>query len=171
MADQESTVRARELGAALRRAIGEARLEQKAVAHRLGWSQTKMSNMLSGRRGASVEDVAAVLAICGVKGAERDRLLRICREAGEPGWWQRHGPHLPKELRTFIEHEDVAVAIQSFEPQLVPGLLQTADYMRAVMQASATFPMHEIEERTAARLARQAIFERLHPPRFDYFLH
>ncbi|WP_137813796.1 helix-turn-helix domain-containing protein [Gandjariella thermophila] len=169
--ERKSTVRARELGAALRRAMNEAGFDNRTVARRLGWSDTKVSLMLSGERSTPVEDVSAVLAICGVKGEERKRLLRLCREAKQVGWWQRHGSHLPKELRTFIDHESAAVAIHSFQPQLVPGLLQTADYMRAVMRASATFPVDETEERVAARLARQAIFDRFRSPRFTYFVH
>jgi hypothetical protein len=99
----------------------------------LSWSPSFVSLLLSGKRGASEVDIAAFLGVCRVKGPERDRLLALCREQDNPGWLQQHGSRLPKQLVTLIDHENKAVAISAFEPTLVPSLLQTGDYARALL--------------------------------------
>jgi predicted XRE-type DNA-binding protein len=84
MRDREPTIRTRELGEGLRRAMERAGLDQKGAAEKLGWSQSRVSRLLSGKRGGTE-----------VTGAERDRLLGMCREQNTPGWLQQHGTRLP----------------------------------------------------------------------------
>ncbi|MGH3720952.1 MAG: helix-turn-helix domain-containing protein [Pseudonocardiaceae bacterium] len=74
MQDHEPTIRSRELGEELHRAMKDAKLNQKSAAGKLGWSQSRVSRLLSGKRGGSEVDVSAFLAIVQVTGAERDRL-------------------------------------------------------------------------------------------------
>lgn len=170
MGEKESTVRARELGAALRKAMQAAGLENRLVARKLGWSESKISNIFTARRGSSETDIASLLGILGVGGAERERLLRLTRESNQLGWWQEYGDRLPAKLLTLIDHENSAVAILQYDATLIPGLLQVGDYTRALMRASATIPPEEIEERIQARLRRREIFDRHHPIRFRYFI-
>ncbi|HEY2766220.1 MAG TPA: helix-turn-helix transcriptional regulator [Pseudonocardiaceae bacterium] len=171
MRDREPTIRSRELGEGLHRAMRQARLDQKGTARLLGWSQSRVSRLLSGKRGGTEVDVSAFLAVCQVTGAERDRLLGICREQNIPGWLQQHGPRLPKQLLTLIDHENKAVTIDDFQATLVPGLLQTTDYARALIQEAGTSPPDEIKDRVAARLGRQSLFGRERPARFTFYLH
>ena len=72
---------------------------------------------------------------------------------------------------TLIDHENIAVAINDFEQTMVPGLLQTGDYARALISEAGTVPADEIDDRVAARLARQSLFSRDHPARFTFYLH
>jgi transcriptional regulator with XRE-family HTH domain len=171
MRDREPTIRSRELGEGLRRAMERAGLDQKGTAEKLGWSQSRVSRLLSGKRGGTEVDVSAFLAVAQVTGAERDRLLAICREQNVRGWLQQHGTRLPQQLRTLIDHENKAVSIDEFEPTLVPGLLQTTDYARALLREMGTYPPDEIEDRVAARLGRQGVFGRERPARFSFFIH
>jgi hypothetical protein len=127
--------------------------------------------MLTGKRAIRETDVAMLLGICHVKGKERDRLFTLCREANKPGWYQQHGSRLPKQLRTYIDHEDKAIAIADFAATLLPGSLQTGEYARAVLTRIVNVPPDEIEERVAARLARSSIFGRSRPARTTYFVH
>jgi transcriptional regulator with XRE-family HTH domain len=110
-----------------------AGLNGKQAAHLLGWSPSWVSRLLSGKRGGSEVDIAAFLGVCRVRGPERDRLLALCQEHSTLGWLQQHGSRLPEQLLTLIDHENKAVAINDFETTLVPGLLQTGEYARAVM--------------------------------------
>jgi transcriptional regulator with XRE-family HTH domain len=100
MADREPTIRSRELGEGLRRAMERAGLNGKQAAHVLGLSESWMSRLLSGKRGGSEAAIAALLGVCRVKAAERDRLLALCSELDTPGWLQQHGSRLPKQLVT-----------------------------------------------------------------------
>jgi len=170
MSDGESTVRTRELGIALRTAVAVTGMNNAELAHRMGWSPSKVTNLFKGKRGAIDTDVAAILALCGIKGPERDRLMGLARQPHGPGWWQEHGNRLPEETRTLINHEDAAVAITSFQSVVIPGLLQTADYIRARMRSSAIVADEEIEQRVAARLHRQRILERRPPMPFRFFI-
>ena len=171
MRDREATVRSRELGEGLRRAMERARLNGKQVAHQLDWSPSWVSRLLSGKRNASPLHVAAILGLCRVTGPERERLLGLCQDQNTPGWLQQYGSRLPKQLRTLIDHEDKAVAISDFQAMMVPGLLQIGDYARAVIRDPRTVPVDEVEDRVAARLARQRLLSRDRPPRFTFFIH
>ncbi|MGH3780375.1 MAG: helix-turn-helix domain-containing protein, partial [Pseudonocardiaceae bacterium] len=171
MRDRVATIRSRELGEGLRQAMQQAGLTGKRAAQMLDWSPSFVSLLLSGKRGASEVDIAAFLGVCRVKGAERDRLLALCREQDTPGWFQQHGSRLPKQLMTLIDHENKAVAIGDFQPMVVPGMLQTAEYARALIRETGNVPPGEIDDRVAARLARQSLFSRDRPARFTFYLH
>jgi transcriptional regulator with XRE-family HTH domain len=171
MRDHQPTVRSRELGDGLRAAMRTAGLSGRAMSRRLGWSDSRVSRLLSGTRGATEVDISAFLAVCGVKGKERERLLRLCKEQHKPGWFQQHGSTLPKQVKTLIDHENKAVKIGDFQIHLVPGLLQTGDYASAVMRDSGAVPADEIDDRVAARLARKNLFSRVPRPEFTFFIH
>ncbi len=153
-----STIRSRELGDNLRLAMESAGLNGKRVAHLLGWPESKVSRLLTGHIKLSELDVSAFLAICHVKGGRRERLLRLAREQGTPGWLQQHGSNLPEQLTTLIDHESKAVEIFAFEPIRVPGLLQTGDYARALSKGTRTFRPVRYRSRVAVRLARRNLF-------------
>jgi transcriptional regulator with XRE-family HTH domain len=171
MSNREPTVRSRELGEGLRQVMRQAGLTGKQAAHLLGWSESWVSRLLSGKRGATELDVAAFLGVCRVKGAERDRLLALCQERHTPGWFQQHGSRLPQQLVTLIDHENKAVGYHHIQPMIVPGLLQTGEYARAVISQNVNVPPHEVDDRVAARLARQNLFSRDRPARFTFYLH
>ncbi|HET9255935.1 MAG TPA: helix-turn-helix transcriptional regulator [Pseudonocardiaceae bacterium] len=171
MGDREATVRSRELGEGLRRALERAGLTSRQAAHQLGMSPSWLSRLLTGKRNATPVQVAGFLALCRVTGTERDRLLALCDEQHTPGWFQQHGSRLPQQLVTYIDHETKAIAISEFQEPGVPGLLQTGHYARAVLSRSGNVPAEEVDDRVAARLARQNLFSRDHPPRFTFYLH
>lgn len=166
-----STIRSRELGDALRMAMERAGLNGKRTATILGWSESRVSRLLTGQLSVPEVDIAALLALCGVTGKERDRLLRLAREQDTPGWLQQHGSKLPEQLKTLIDHENKAVDITTFEPIRVPGLLQTGDYARGLLDRVANVFDDDVEGRVAARLARQSLFSRPQPPQCTFYLH
>ncbi|GLZ39765.1 helix-turn-helix transcriptional regulator [Actinokineospora sp. NBRC 105648] len=168
---REPTIRSRELGEGLRLAMVGAGINGKQMAARLGWSTSKVSRMFVGNRGVTEVDVATFLGVCGVAGAERDRLLDLCRERDARGWLQQHGSRLPKQLRTLIDHEEQAVAISQFEVHLIPGLMQTAEYAREIIRCTVNVPAHEVEDRVEAKLARQRLISASPPPDCVFYIH
>jgi len=130
-----------------------------------------LSRLLSGQRNATVVQVAGLLAMSRVTGAERDRLLELCDDQHVPSWFQQHGSRFPQQLVTLIDHETKTVTYSDFHSTLVPGLLQIDDYARAVISRIPTVPADEIDDRVAARLARQSLFSRERAPRFTFYLH
>lgn len=171
MRDHEPTVRSRELGLALSRAAAAKGLNGTQLAMRLGWSASKVSRLMTGKRGSTnTEDIAGFLAICGIHSPRRETLLNLARNAYEPSWWHEYGDRIPERLTTLSDYEDAAIAITNFANTLVPGLLQTQDYMRAQMRALPAITDEEIEERVLLRLARQNLFDRTYPARYRFFL-
>jgi len=171
MHDREPTIRSRELGDGLRKAMEYAGFTATGMARELDWSASRVSRLLSGKRGGSGVDVAAFLAVCGVKGRERARLMALTADHERQGWHQQHGSTLPKQVRTLIDHEKRAIAISEYQGTLVPGLLQTGDYARAVISRNVNVPDEEVEDRVEARLARHSLISRDLPPKFAFFLH
>lgn len=161
--DDQPTIASRGLAGELRQLRRAKKLSVRAVAAQLGWQGSKLSRMETGKQGLRVADVASLLVIYGVTGADRKRLLNMAEHSAEPGWWETYSAGLTKWSRTFLQLETDATAIFNFEPLLVPGLLQTPDYARAVMKACGV-PDADAQLRVAARLGRQAILTRDEPP-------
>lgn len=161
----EPTVRARQLGAELRRSRDEAGMGAEQVAGRLGISPSKLSRVETGVSGPKLEDVAGMLALYGVTGKARAELLELCGEAGagKRGWWQRRD--MSAKQRTLIELESNATRIINYESLLIPGLLQTGEYTRAVLRDVRCLPESEIEDSMVTRLARHSVLRQRNPPR------
>ncbi|WP_433230704.1 helix-turn-helix domain-containing protein [Micromonospora sp. CA-248260] len=164
----QPTVVGRGLGGELRELRDARRLAQRRVAIRLGWQPSKLSRIENGIQGVSAADVASLLVIYGVTGEARKRLLGMAERSAEVGWWEAIGG-LSEESRTLIQLEAEATAIVNWQPMLVPGLLQTADYAQAVMVGCGV-PSDEAQGRVAARLGRQAVLTRPAPPTLHVLL-
>ena len=101
-----------------------------------------------------------------VPAAVRDELLDLVRRSEERGWWTRQ-PGLPQLWRSLIDFEAKATRIQNYEALFVPGLLQTAEYIRAIVQGIApAITEAELDNLVAARMARQAVLTRANAPQF-----
>lgn len=153
----------RGLGMELRRFREHARLSLDKVAGALGWSANTMSRLERGLRPeTTAEELSAILAVIGVTGRDRDRLMRMARGFTDEGWWS-DSAELAGHVRTYIQFERRATRLINMEPLLVPGLLQTPEYCRALLAAWG-IDDDGIENRLARRLARQAILARPQPP-------
>jgi transcriptional regulator with XRE-family HTH domain len=136
------------------------------VGTALGISASKISRIETGRIGLQADEVAALLGFYQVAKPAREDLLELLRRAAEPGWWQVQGSRLPELWQELIDFERSATAIVNYEPLLIPGLLQTADYAGALIAAAnPALSEDEVETRVAARTTRQALLGRLRPPR------
>jgi len=166
MNEHRSTIRSRELGDELRHAMEKANLNGKLAAKLLGWSESKVSRLLMGYQIVNESDIAALLALCLVKGDEKDRLMTLAREYDVPGWLQKHPP-----FETLVNLERRATEITEFEVLRVPGLLQTGDYARALLAGSAVVTPDGIEPRIEKRLRRQDLFDRHDRPECTFYLH
>ncbi|MCX5146489.1 helix-turn-helix domain-containing protein [Streptomyces sp. NBC_00320] len=155
------TVSRRRLGSELRRLREISGMTTQQVTERLLISQPKISLLENGRRLIKPRDVRDLCALYGVQDQRRvDHLMQLARESGQQGWWNSYGdiPH-----GAYIGLEAEAAAIRLYEPLVIPGLLQTPAYARAVI--AGTIP-HVTPEQAAAhlqvRLRRQ---DRLGAPR------
>lgn len=127
------TVRRRELAARLRQLRAESGLTVEQVAERLLCSAAKVSRMETAARGVQPRDIRDLCDLYGVTDAIRTSLMGLARQAKQQGWWQQHSD-LSSEYSTYIGLEDSATRLRQFEALRVPGLLQTAEYTRALIR-------------------------------------
>jgi hypothetical protein len=153
------------LGAHLRRMREAANISRMDAGWEIRSSESKVSRMELGRVGFKERDVSDLLRLYGLDdGEERDRLLALARDANNPGWWHRYGDVLPSWFHSYLGLEAAAQLIRTYELQFVPGLLQTPEYVRSVVQLGrTTIPDQEIERRVALRLSRQEALARPNP--------
>jgi transcriptional regulator with XRE-family HTH domain len=164
-ASPSPTVRRKRLGIELRRLREQADLTCEAVGHRLNCSGTRISRIETGRISIRPGDVRELLEIYGVTGAEADLLVQLAREARQKGWWHAYGRALPTWFEAYVGLEAAAVRFRDFQSMVIPGLLQTEDYARAVLRA-APYPgtADDIDRQVALRMERQGILGQGSPP-------
>ncbi|SHN32580.1 helix-turn-helix domain-containing protein [Cryptosporangium aurantiacum] len=152
------TVRRRRLGQELR-ALREAKgMTVEQVAKELDWSPSKVSRIETTPIKVGTVDLRALLDVYEV--FEKDRragMLELGKESREPAWWMSVNDRTPVDsFKAFIGFEAEAHQILTYEPTIIPGLLQTEAYMRALMRALFTRDA-DIEEAVKLRLTRQEL--------------
>lgn len=161
------TVRRRRLAAELRRLRERAELTGDQVAKRLKWSASKLSRIENAHTAPRAAEIRKLLALYDVEGSYADDLLALAQEAARKGWWETFSSTLPPEYAALIGMEAEAKSALSWEPLIVPGLLQTAEYAREVtngyLEQIDPVPPSETDRRVAARLARQQVLTRDNP--------
>ncbi|MET9557375.1 helix-turn-helix transcriptional regulator [Streptomyces sp. NPDC006645] len=154
------TVRRRRLGQELRRLRELKGMTAEEVAERLLVSQSKISRLENGRRSISQRDVRD---LCGVYEVEDNRivesLMQMAKDSRQQGWWHAFGD-IPYSV--YIGLETDAASLRVYEPQVVPGLLQTRGYAEALITGALpeTSPT-DVEKRVSVRVRRQ---ERVNAP-------
>jgi hypothetical protein len=154
------TVRRRRLGQELRRLRELKGMTAEEVAERLLVSQSKISRLENGRRSISQRDVRD---LCGVYEVEDQRvvdsLMQMAKDSRQQGWWHAFGD-VPYSV--YIGLETDAASLRVYDPQVVPGLLQTRAYAEALIAGALpeTMPA-DIEKRVQVRMRRQ---ERISAP-------
>jgi transcriptional regulator with XRE-family HTH domain len=147
-----SLVRRRQLARTLRELRVRAGMTIEAAAPLLDFSPAKLSRIENAQQGVDVHVVRTMMDIFGVGGEQWGKLLELTREASVKGWWRAYGP----DDRGYLPLEAEASTVRDFTVTYVPGLLQTADYARALFEASFRRRSSEILERdVTVRMIRQ----------------
>jgi transcriptional regulator with XRE-family HTH domain len=157
-----STVPRRQLGRYLRDLRGQARLTVKAAAGQLEWSEAKMWRIETGQTSLRSLDVQAMCAVYGAPSELTEALMALAKETKARGWWMSYGDVIPEGFDIYIGLEEAAARLSWYESELVPGLFQTADYARTLIQThNPGVESTEIERRVQLRLARQTLLTRV----------
>ena len=162
MPDQGTSVGGRRLAGELRRLREATGLTGEEVSQRLGWSGSKLSRIELHRIGVKQADLRKLLALYEVDDGHRDELLALARESGKKGRLVRATAGFP-QVAGYVSAEAEAESVWIWEPQVIPGLLQTADYARAVRQPWFEMfpgPPSEIDRWVETRLLRQQVLTR-----------
>ncbi len=161
---QSPTVRRRRLALELRRLRESAKLTCEEVAERLECSASKISRVETGRVSVSPRDVRDMLEIYGAPPEQRDSLVQLARDSRQKGWWHAYGDSVQPQFATYLGLESAASDIRIYEVCLIPGLLQTEDYARALIRLGSAASEDEIRRRTELRVSRQEVLRGPNPP-------
>ncbi|WIY02022.1 helix-turn-helix transcriptional regulator [Amycolatopsis mongoliensis] len=125
-------------------------LKVRELGRLTGLLPQNISNWENGKRVPKIEELATILGALRVEAAERARLYDLARNASESNWLEQYGPG----MAAFAEYERSASAVAQWSPGLVPGLLQTPAYIRALFAATSRSPA-DMEKQVMFRLARR----------------
>lgn len=164
----DPTIHRRRLRSELRKAREASGKTQRETAGAMDWSMSKLIRIESGDVRVSTNDLRALLAYYEVPPQRVIQLVEVARAAREPARWSRYRDVASPEFLTFLGYESSAAIIRNFEPTLVPGLLQTEEYARAVI--SAVEPPQKTDALVDLRVERQEILVRENPPDLHFVL-
>ncbi|WKU03385.1 helix-turn-helix transcriptional regulator [Micromonospora sp. HUAS LYJ1] len=168
----DPAVQRRRLRAELRRLRTLKRLTQKEVAERVGWSPSKLIRIETGQVGLSATDLKALLGEYDVSDPETiNSLVKMAKEGRRQQW----GPYrdvLNPDFLTYLGFEGSAAVIRQAEPQVLPGLLQTREYARAVIEGvgGGDLPAQTVDRQVEVRMKRQEIFDRPNSPEMFFII-
>jgi transcriptional regulator with XRE-family HTH domain len=157
----------------LRTARLSRELTQEQVAKAMEWSLSKMNRIEKAKTGISTNDLKALLPLYGITGSERTgELLDLARAARQTPWWQGYSDVAPATLLQLIDYESAASAISQLEPMVVPGVLQTEEYARAVLRASygEGSPAERVPALVELRTKRRELITGEGAPTFSFVL-
>ncbi|KAA5829202.1 helix-turn-helix domain-containing protein [Saccharopolyspora hirsuta] len=158
-----TTPKAVAIGSELRRAREDAGLSARQLADKLGLSHTTIGRWEKGERSPRPVDVATVLSALGADNALREELVELARDTDGSHWVATSLPEQQRQTAALLELERDATAITDVSAMLIPGLLQTGNYARAIMIAGGV-PDADIETRVAVRLGRRDVITRTSRP-------
>src|SRR5580700_6164985 len=144
---------------ALREKAGMSYDQAAQAIYSSEWTIRRMERAEGGLKPLTVKSLLQAYGV--TDPGEIDAFLALSRNASKPGWWHSYDDVLPPWFRTAVGLEESASLIRAYEPQVVPGLLQTEGYIRAITAAS--FPgatEEQTQRRLTLRLARQELLTR-----------
>jgi transcriptional regulator with XRE-family HTH domain len=158
----------RQLGRRLRRLRDTAGKTAEDVSITGVASRAKLWRIESGRVVVSMGDVLALARVYGADNEVVDELVQLAEATTGSGYLEDFGASVSDSLGLYAELEAAAAAIADYQSEMVHGLLQTTEYIRAVMRADPALPEQVVDQRVAFRLRRQrAFFDRPGPTRMD----
>lgn len=130
------------------------------------WSRSKVWRIETRQQNVKPAELKQLLDVYGITDeALRAELRDLAEKANERGWWLAYGRGFPEAIHPFVELESAMLSLRTFETMFVPGLLQTSDYARALVNGiSPHFTPDQVERRVAGRMARQQVLAREDPP-------
>ncbi|MGH3669187.1 MAG: helix-turn-helix domain-containing protein [Pseudonocardiaceae bacterium] len=156
----------RRLGVELKKLREEAKLRLDDVASALMISSSKLSRLENGQGIPQQRDVRDLINFYQVADTSlAERLMRLTREGRRQGWWKDYSDVVPEHLDAYLALESGASVIRSFVPTILPGLLQTEDYARALLRE--VMPRHsykEVDQLVQIRLRRKQFLLRAEEP-------
>jgi transcriptional regulator with XRE-family HTH domain len=168
---QDPTVQRRRLRVELRRARDAAGLRQADVAHAMDWSPSKLIRIERGDVSVSTNDLKALLSHYGVKDKGRvNGLLELARSARGASFYDQYADLLKQGFKEYLAYEASASVVRQYDPVLIPGLLQTEEYGRGILEHMTGVGPDDVDRLWIIRQHRQQVHDRDSPPEMHFVL-
>lgn len=128
--------RVRALAAALRRARDQRDMTMRELSARLSIAQSKISDIENGKAIPDFKTVGLILGQLQTSPDERERIFEMLQKVGEPNWLTVGYPGITEQLANVVDHEKAAESITDWSLILIPGLLQTPEYARSLVEST-----------------------------------
>lgn len=158
-----SGVPRRELGRLLRQAREQAGIGLEAAASDLEWSRAKMYRIESGQTPVRALDVDQMCRLYEASPEMREVLVSLAKESKSKGWYHAYGEVIPRWFQLYVGLESAANRLRTYEPMLVPGLLQTPEYAAQIVRARPNVSEAEAAKLVGLRVERQRLLARKRP--------
>ncbi|MER7166457.1 helix-turn-helix transcriptional regulator [Micromonospora sp. NPDC000207] len=158
------TIQRRRLGNALRRAREAAGKSPDEAAEVIDSASSKISRLELGQSGIRLTDLKLLLDLYGVTGEEVEPLRELARAGRQRGRWSGYRNVVPDWFRQYLDLEADAAEIRWYQPEVVPGILQTEPYIRAMIDGE------DVEQQITVRLERQKVIDRPDGPELNFIL-
>lgn len=162
------TARRRRLGAALREVREKARVTPEQAAKAIHGDKSKISRIETGRHRVSRLELETLMDLFGVTDQKaRAGMVALSAEGQRRSWWRSHGDRLEQDFKELLTLEEDAERIAAFQPQVLPGLVQTKSYATSVIRSTdPTLENDQVDFFADFRLRRQEIFAKEEPPEY-----
>jgi transcriptional regulator with XRE-family HTH domain len=158
------------LAARLRQAREEAGRSEAEAAMRLDCPVERFERIEAGLATIRVAEIRSVLEFYGVTGERRDDLLGEAEHVRDRAWWHRYADLIDESFETMLILESDAASLRTYQPNLVPGLLQTERYAWELIGTRADLPLETVRRQASLRAMRRQVLDRDDPPRLAVIL-
>lgn len=145
----------REFGECLREAIARTGMLESELARRLKWEHAKLSDLINGKSGVSLDDFTYLLGMCQTAPDEFKYLKELYLESRERGWLQLYDSPVPPRFRALNRHQKIAKTVVTWSSMFLPGLTQVESYTRVLAEDSPFVEARDVEALVAARMERR----------------
>ena len=163
-------MRRRKVGASLRHLREEAGQTEDEAAGHLDCPLQRFQQIEAGMAAIRLTEVRSLLDFYNVTGEQRDEILGEARRARDRCWWYKYADLIDESFETQLILEDDAAVLRTYQPNLVPGLLQTERYAWELIETQSDLPLETVRRLASLRTLRQQVLSRDDTPRFDVVL-
>lgn len=158
------TIRLRRLAGTLRRLRAEKELSRDDVSEATGINIATLYRIETARVRPQARTLAAMLTVYEVANDRRTALMQLLKDSAQPGLLQAYTDELSEEYGAYIEFEQEARSVWNYQSLLIPGLLQTEEYARAVILGTGpSLTRAQVDHQVKVRMERQAVLQRDEP--------
>jgi hypothetical protein len=162
--------RRRKVAASLRHLRDAAGRSEDEAAALLGCSLPRFRRIEAGTATVRLPEVRGMLDLYHTSGEQRAEILGEARRVRDRCWWYPYADLIDETFETQLILEDDAAVLRTYQPNLVPGLLQTERYAWELIETQSDLPLETVRRLASLRTRRQLVLSRDDAPRLDVIL-